>query len=545
MSADIIRSVLLPKFDQVQARGGGWQVRCPAHDDRQASLHIEVGKTQPCVFMCHAGCERDVILDALGLTWNDLCKPREDTNVTPLRPATGDRWAPGGNTIEATYDYTDESGKLLYQVVRLAPVNGEKSFRQRTPDPASRSGWRWKLGGVRQVIYRLPQVIAGIDDGNVIYIAEGEKDVHALEAAGAVATCNSAGAGKWLASYAEPFAGAIVRIVADRDNPGRAHARDILASLAPAALAVEIIEAAAGKDAADHLAAGLTLADFTVTHEAQAPALPELAEDVHAFIAGHDDVPEWVIPHLLERGDRLIWTGEEGMGKTTVTRTLAVAAAAGIHPFTNTIFEPKNVLFIDCENPKAMSRREFRNLIGVAKGKHRPVPDGRLRLIHRPEGIDLGEAADYAWLVERVTAHKPDLLVIGPLYKLHTADLAEEPAARKVARILDEVRVQSNCALIVEAHSPHGEDGRARHLRPIGSSLFRRWPEFGYGIRMAPGSGERKASRKVAEVRGWRGPRSERDWPTLIEWGRKGNDWPWVPVQTREAAEWSPSDCVA
>ena len=52
------------------------------------------------------------------------------------------------------YPYTDEGGKLLYQVIRLEP----KDFRQRRPD--GNGGWIWSLGGIRRVLYRLPQLRA-------------------------------------------------------------------------------------------------------------------------------------------------------------------------------------------------------------------------------------------------------------------------------------------------------------------------------------------------------------------------------------------------
>jgi putative DNA primase/helicase len=43
-----------------------------------------------------------------------------------------------GRRVIATYDYVDETGALLFQVVRLAP----KDFRQRRPNG---NGWIWNL----------------------------------------------------------------------------------------------------------------------------------------------------------------------------------------------------------------------------------------------------------------------------------------------------------------------------------------------------------------------------------------------------------------
>ena len=51
----------------------------------------------------------------------------------------------------ATYQYTDETGVLLYEVLRYEP----KTFRQRRPD--GNGGWIWQLGDVRRVPYRLPE----------------------------------------------------------------------------------------------------------------------------------------------------------------------------------------------------------------------------------------------------------------------------------------------------------------------------------------------------------------------------------------------------
>ena len=54
-------------------------------------------------------------------------------------------------------------------------------------------------------------------------------------------------------------------------------------------------------------------------------------EDVHAStladVLAQDVSYDWAIPGLLERGDRLILTGSEGGGKTTMLRQIAVMAA--------------------------------------------------------------------------------------------------------------------------------------------------------------------------------------------------------------------------
>jgi hypothetical protein len=230
---------LLSRLDAKRV-GGGWQARCPAHDDRTPSLSLGEGDDGRILLKCHAGCAAGQIVAALGLEMHDLFI--DDDGHLPA--------------IIATYDYVDENGTVLYQVVRFAP----KDFRQRRPDGAG--GWVWRLDGTRRVLYRLPRVRQAIAAMKRVFIVEGEKDVHAVEAKGYVATTNPGGAGKWRTEYSDMLRDADVVIVADRDQPGYAHARRIAKSIMDVASSVVLVEPAVGKDVSDHLEAGMTLADL-------------------------------------------------------------------------------------------------------------------------------------------------------------------------------------------------------------------------------------------------------------------------------------------
>lgn len=265
--------LVLGKLDGVRQQGGYWMARCPAHDDHEASLSVARGAEQPVIFKCHAGCERDAILDGLGLTLADISKRREERG----------EWTPRGDAV-AVYDYVDEHGRLLFQVCRTA----DKQFPQRRPDPSSRTGWRWQLGNTRRVLYRLPRVIEAVAAGEFIYVVEGEKDVQALEAAGVTATCNPGGAGKWRREFAEVLRGSIVTVIADKDEPGIRHARAVMAGLTDIAAAVEIRQAAEGKDAADHLAAGLALGDLVPLPLDSDTSKQAVSEIAGAVTSGND-----------------------------------------------------------------------------------------------------------------------------------------------------------------------------------------------------------------------------------------------------------------
>jgi hypothetical protein len=121
----------------------------------------------------------------------------------------------------AYYNYTDESGKLLFQKVRYEP----KDFLCRVPDGTG--GWTYKLNDMRRVLYRLPDVIKS----PVVFICEGEKDCDLLAGHGYTATCNYDGAGKWNADYNPYFTDKFVYILPDNDDPGRKHAATIYENL--------------------------------------------------------------------------------------------------------------------------------------------------------------------------------------------------------------------------------------------------------------------------------------------------------------------------
>ena len=243
------------------------------------------------------------------------------------------------------------------------------------------------------------------------------------------------------------------------------------------------------------------------------------------FLDRDDPDHDWVIPGLLERGDRFILTGSEGLGKSVLQRQLAVCAAAGVHPFKHTRVKPARVLLVDCENGPAKLRRALRPLVHQAM-RFGADPSENMFLEAIPAGLDLTKGDDEMWLSRVVSAIQPDLLLTGPIYRLHAANPNDEEPARKVTQVLDRCRAAANCAVITEAHAGHGFGQGERPVRPTGTSLWLRWPEFGYGLRAAA---DYDPTRRVVDFVPWRGDREERDWPRRL---KAGGNWPWEEDRT-------------
>ncbi len=228
---------------------------------------------------------------------------------------------PLGERIIDTYDYQDLDGKLLYQVVRLAP----KDFRQRRPDGAGK--WIWNLEGVKRVPYRLPQ----LNGREIVYVVEGEKDADLLWSLGIPATTNSGGAGKWRDECSVILLElGITRAVLlpDNDVPGGRHMVEVRESLGRKGITSKIVALPGlppGGDVSDFLkthgkegleeAAKAALEDLEVgepREEKPGPARPPLPEELRARVVhpALDLGGDWASVGILdERGVWRIVTG--------------------------------------------------------------------------------------------------------------------------------------------------------------------------------------------------------------------------------------------
>ena len=155
----------------------------------------------------------------------------------------------------------------------------------RTPD--KRFFQKGNTGG--DSLYRASKLPSAVAEGVPILVVEGEQDVHALEAVGAVATCNAMGAGKARQFDYTPLRGGCVTIVADKDDAGVAHAREVAAILLALDCTVSIVNAKVGKDAADHIAAGFRLDEWIPRTDLEAEAkLDDLLARVAAMRESND-----------------------------------------------------------------------------------------------------------------------------------------------------------------------------------------------------------------------------------------------------------------
>lgn len=264
--------------------------RCAQTEHKPGHLCVTVDEAKG-VWYCNdcqkGGSVIDFVMMADGVTVAEAMERlggnghSNSNSAPPARPAPTNGAKP---KVSKIYDYTDEQGKLLFQVARYEP----KDFRQRAPD--GKGGFIYKLDGVRRVIYNLPAVIAA----DVVFVCEGEKDADTINTMSLVGTTNCGGAKKWEPSYSGYFRGKEVCILPDSDEAGAVHLEVLQKALGRVVKSMRVIRMPEGiKDVSDFVAT------FPNTVEAKEELLC-MAEDAEVLFQG-EHVPVYTMDEMERR----------------------------------------------------------------------------------------------------------------------------------------------------------------------------------------------------------------------------------------------------
>jgi KaiC/GvpD/RAD55 family RecA-like ATPase len=232
------------------------------------------------------------------------------------------------------------------------------------------------------------------------------------------------------------------------------------------------------------------------------------------------DAPDynWLIPDFLERQDRMFLTGEEGNGKSTLLRQIAFQASQGIHPFTLETIEPVRSLIVDLENSCEEVTRNLKRLRSCVE-----LFNDNLTIHSRPQSMDILDDYDFEGFVRIIEEAKPNLVVVGPVYKMATGhDLRDDATATKFIMLLDKLRVQYDFAILMEAHPKQPPDKGPRPKYVSGSAVLRRWPEMGLFLD------------KTGKLEEWRGTRGARPLPKSLIRGAYP-EWPWITIEDTDS----------
>lgn len=381
----------------VRDKGSSSMATCPAHSDRAPSLSIRAIEGQV-LMHCHAGCDTADVLAALGLSLGDL-----------FDDARG-----------AAYRYDDG---------RTVTRTPDKRFRQSGHAP-----------GVVQ-LYRLGRVSAAVRGGVPVYLVEGEKDVHAIESLGAVATTAPMGAANFAKVDTAPLVGAHLIVVPDQDASGAGWLRDVLALCLGLAASIEVRSPKSGKDAADHIAAGYGLGDLALMDEhgcvpARRVRFTRVSEiPMRRVRWAWDTAPPDTHPRNAEGrlpcGSLVTAAGRAGIGKSQMACWFAARITRGTLP-GEWWGQPQGVAYAASEDSWAMTI------------KPRLVAAGAdTTMVHRVDVLDDGDRAcplslprDLADLERLIAEESVVLVVLDPLLSVLDSRV-DDYRAREVRAALE------------------------------------------------------------------------------------------------------------
>jgi hypothetical protein len=415
----------------------------------------------------------------------------------------------GLGEFECAYDYRDEQGELLFQVARF---KNPKTFRQRRPVEGR---LEWRVKGVRQVLYRLKDLIEA-PIGGVVFVVEGEKDADRLASLGLVATCNPGGAvkrgddgkparQKWRAEYNAFFRNRDVVILPDNDVAGHDLAHTIEANLRPIAARVRVLDLPGlGEkgDVTDWLRAGGTreaLERLCVDARAFSPddgaevaadqrteevssakpirepenGSPAAATDDEITICNAGDIDPTTIP---PRGWLVGTTfcrkfiggliGAGAAGKTTVRYAQYLGAATNRELTGEHVHVRSRVLIVCLED----DLDEIKRRISAAMLHHKVDPaeiDGWLYYCC-PRGLTLLQSSGrgfagvavgalYQQLRRLIAELKIDILSVDPFIKAAGVEENDNNLIDQVCTMLAGIGDELNCAVDINSHARKGD----------------------------------------------------------------------------------------
>lgn len=410
--------------------GNGYTSLCPSHADKKNSLAITESSNGKLLLKCHAGCSFEQIIAALNLSANGD-EHKANNGIESLKK------------IQAIYNYTDETGNLLYQSIRYEP----KDFRQRRPN--GNDDWIWNLKDTRLVLYRLPEVLVS----PLIYFVEGEKDVETLRQNDLPATCNPMGAGKWRESYNESLRNKTVVILPDNDDAGHKHAESVAGSLYSIAKEIVIVNLPNLKEKGDvtnFFENGGTvdeLIDLVGRAESWRPSKNEIniqSKSKFAFtpltelLKEPDEETAFVWDNTLPYGGFSICSAKPKVGKSTIARNLSVKMVNG-NPFLNRATAKGKILYLCLEEKRSEVKKHFEKM---------KVNSSDI-LIHT------GATPEYAIdeLSLAIAEFEPILAIIDPLSRVvRVRDFNDYGSmARALEPIIDLAR-KTNCHILALHH---------------------------------------------------------------------------------------------
>lgn len=254
---------------------------------------------------------------------------------------------------DRVHDYQDEHGNVVYRTMRRSGKWSQERYDRQTHRFVGGKGC---MQGVVLYPYRLPELLLRLEEkpDEIVYVAEGERDVDTLWNLGKAATCNPMGAGKWRDEFSRWVSGRKAVVFQDDDQVGKEHAQKVAGSLHGVGCVVRVLGMPGGHhDVSDYVAAGGTWKELVAAIRETKDWDPDLGAN-EGKKSGDDDAKivgvsgrkykydlivnaadvepkpiDWLWENRVPFGFLTLFAGRTGSGKSLVAVDLAARLSRG------------------------------------------------------------------------------------------------------------------------------------------------------------------------------------------------------------------------
>jgi hypothetical protein len=370
-----------------------------------------------------------------------------------------------GYVLRATYNYNDEGGGSLYQVVRYehCQVKGEKAFRQRRT-----WGGKWVAdAGAVKVPYRWPELKQRPND--LVLWLEGEKDVDNAMALGLLAT--TCAGGKLSHTIVKALTGRDIAIIPDNDQSGRIRAEKALAAFRGRARSLRVV----------NLPGLLSAEDITDWLEGHSK------EDLLKIIANTPQIGLRATPTPFIDGTKLplrSWLYQPayirefvsetaspgGSGKSSLVIVEALAMVSGKSLLGVKPSGKLRVWYLNLEDPIDELHRRFAAAIKFHELTTEDIGEDWL-FINSGLTMPIKIASDdgrsvrvdhsaVAEMIKIITDNRIDVVVLDPFASTHRVKENDNTAIDEVVKTFGSIAERTKCAIMIVHHTrkPNGRE---------------------------------------------------------------------------------------
>ena len=445
---------VLNRLESVHRCGSGYTAKCPAHDDRRASLSVSEGSDGRVLLKCHAGCSCEAVAHAMGVKMTDLFPNRPQPQADIIR-----------RTPETEYVYKNLRNEPVFKKVRYAG----KQFVWFHMDESDK--WVRGRGGKPAPLYNMFDTIAI----EFVWVVEGEKDVETLRRYGLPAVSLPDGAKtKWQDEYTEWFSCHKVCIIQDNDEPGRQCANMVASNIYGQAAAIKVLDLS---KIWDSIPKHGDVSDFLQAFPQDGvKRLKELAKSAEYWTPESAPVPEsgiirlcdvqstqtdWLWYPYIPRGKITLLTADPGLGKTFFALYLTACVSNG-RPFWGTD-EPYR------QGETAVYQTAEDGVSDTIKPRLEPMTPNFANILmidETEEGLSLSDER-----IEKIMSrHKPALMIFDPLQAYLGADVDMHRAneVRPILAHLAKLAEAHNTAVVLIMHNSKTSQNKALY-RSLGT----------------------------------------------------------------------------